>query len=173
MAASTTKTRESMKSFNKTGLSVRSILFFYIFELNHSKENLMLSQQRKNMIVILKREVVPYLRSHQFKGSFPHFRRVQSDQMDLVTFQFNRHGGSFTVVLAQAPATVFLTPWGEQISPQKMTAHDVDVDARRRLGSHSPYEDGIWFSYESAQLEQDYIRVAQQVIDSFEQHISL
>lgn len=103
----------------------------------------MLSQQRKDMIVILKREVVPYLRSHQFKGSFPHFRRIQSDQIDLVTFQFNRHGGSFIIELAQAPITGFQTYWGEQISPQKMTAHDVDVDARRRLGSHSPDEDGI------------------------------
>ncbi|WP_445002285.1 DUF4304 domain-containing protein [Exiguobacterium alkaliphilum] len=132
----------------------------------------MLSQQRKDMIAILKREVVPYLRSRQFNGSFPHFRRLQSDQIDLVTFQFNRHGGSFIIVLAQAPATGFQTYWGEQISPQKMTAHDVDVDVRRRLGSHSSYEDGIWFSYESAQSEQDYIDVAQQVIASFEQDVS-
>nr|WP_214696650.1 DUF4304 domain-containing protein [Exiguobacterium sp. s160] len=81
----------------------------------------MLSQQRKDMIAFLKREVVPYLRSHQFQGSFPHFRRIQSDRIDLVTFQFNRHGGSFIVVLAQAPPTGFQTYWGEQISPQKMT----------------------------------------------------
>lgn len=132
----------------------------------------MLSQQRKDMIVGLKREVVPYLRAHQFKGSFPHFRRIQSDQIDLITFQFNRHGGSFIIELAQDPATGVQTDWGEQISPQKMTAHDVDVDERRRLGSHSPDEDGIWFSYESAQSEQDYLRVAQQVIASFEQDFS-
>ncbi|WP_353047695.1 hypothetical protein [Exiguobacterium sp. s160] len=47
----------------------------------------------------------------------------------------------------------------------------MDVDARRRLGSHSPDEDGIWFLYESAQSEQDYLRVTQQVITSFEQDI--
>ncbi|TCI69687.1 DUF4304 domain-containing protein [Exiguobacterium sp. IPCH1] len=151
---------------------MRSIRFLYIFELNDVKENLMLSQQRKDMITILKREVVPYLRSQQFQGSFPHFRRLQSDQIDLITFQFNRHGGSFIIELAQASAAGFQTYWGEQITPQKMTAHDVDVDARRRLGSHSSYEDGIWFSYESAQSEQDYIRVAQQVIASFEQDVS-
>ncbi|WP_214742485.1 DUF4304 domain-containing protein [Exiguobacterium sp. s48] len=131
----------------------------------------MLSQQRKDMIAFLKREVVPYLRSHQFQGSFPHFRRMQSDRIDLVTFQFNRHGGSFIVELAQAPPSGFQTYWGEQISPQKMTAHDIDVDARRRLGSHSSDEDGIWFFYESAQSDQDYLRVVQQVIASFEQDI--
>ncbi|MCT4784025.1 MULTISPECIES: DUF4304 domain-containing protein [Exiguobacterium] len=132
----------------------------------------MLSQQRKDMMAILKREVVPYLRSYQFNGSFPHFRRLQSNQIDLVTFQFNRHGGSFIIVLAQAPATGIQTYWGEQITPQKMTAQDVDIEARRRLGSHTPYEDGIWFSYESAQSEQDYMRVAQQVIVAFAKYKS-
>ncbi len=61
----------------------------------------MSSEQRKNMDLAIKHIVVPILREQRFKGSFPHFRRKNENNIDLITFQFNRWGGSFVVELAK------------------------------------------------------------------------
>jgi len=45
----------------------------------------------------LKAIVVTALRASGFKGSFPHFRRPLPERIDLLTFQFDRHGGGFVL----------------------------------------------------------------------------
>jgi hypothetical protein len=43
---------------------------------------------RAAMIMALKGTVEPHLRSAAFSGSFPHYRRIREDRIDLVTVQF-------------------------------------------------------------------------------------
>lgn len=44
------------------------------------------------MDTALKQIVIPILREQGFKGSLPHFRRVNENKIALITFQFNRWG---------------------------------------------------------------------------------
>ena len=104
------------------------------------------------MISALRETVIPVLREMKFSGSFPHFRRAQKDKLDLLTFQFNRHGGSFVVEVAVCGSEGFTTAWGEKIPPNKVSAHDIHPKNRPRLGSQTTGE-GIWFSYEPFQPE--------------------
>ncbi|MEY8738422.1 DUF4304 domain-containing protein [Bacillales bacterium AN1005] len=60
----------------------------------------MASIERKKMDNALKQVVIPTLREQGFKGSLPHFRRINENNIDLITFQFNKWGGSFIVELA-------------------------------------------------------------------------
>lgn len=48
---------------------------------------------RKAMDTAIKSVVIPVLREAEFTGSFPHLRRASTRGMDLLTFQFDRHGG--------------------------------------------------------------------------------
>lgn len=52
---------------------------------------------RDKMIAALQELVIPVLRQGGFVGRFPHFRRVRSECMDLLTFQFDKWGGGFVV----------------------------------------------------------------------------
>lgn len=70
--------------------------------------------QSQHMNTALKNIVVPHLRAHHFKGSFPHFRRRQDTHIDLITFQFNRYGGSFVVECTVCPPEGVTMSWGEQ-----------------------------------------------------------
>lgn len=118
---------------------------------------------RKMMDEALKIMVIPALRKQGFKGSLPHFRRRNDQNIDLITFQFNNWGGSFVVELASCPTEGTTMPWGESIPPNKVTAHH--MYERFRLGSNALGEDGTWFSFEKADSEEDYARVAKDVLD--------
>lgn len=122
----------------------------------------MASIERQMMDNALKKIVVPYLREQGFKGSFPHFRRKNDNNIDLITFQFNRWGGSFVVELTTCPLEGIITHWGKEIPPNKVTAHD--VNNRFRLGAKSKDEDGIWFNFENARFESEYEELASIII---------
>ena len=121
----------------------------------------MVKSRREMMNQALKKVMIPYLRQKGFKGSFPHFRRMTEINIELITFQFNKWGGSFVVELAASPIQGVTMTWGEQIPPNKVTAHD--INERYRLGAKSG--DGIWFDFENAENEQDYEKVASHVLD--------
>lgn len=123
----------------------------------------MASNERKMMDSALKKVAIPFLREHGFKGSFPHFRRKNESNIDLITFQFNRWGGSFVVELATCSIEGLTTHWGEQVPPHKVTAHD--INERFRLGAKSKNEDGIWFDFENAKSEENFEKVASDVVD--------
>jgi hypothetical protein len=120
------------------------------------------SNARAMMNNALKKIVIPILREHTFKGSLPHFRRKNENNIDLITFQFNKWGGSFVVELASCSIEGLTTHWGEHILPNKVTAHD--INKRYRLGAKSEDEDGIWFDFEQAKTEEDYEKVASNVL---------
>ena len=107
-----------------------------------------MSDSRDRMLAALRDVVVPVLRDMGFSGSFPHFRRIRESQIDLLTFQFNRYGGSFVVEVAFCDPDGFTTHYGKHISPNKLRAHDIHPRQRLRLGSHPPEEADHWFYYE-------------------------
>lgn len=123
----------------------------------------MSSQPRKNMDLTIKDIVIPVLKEQGFKGSFPHFRRKNENNIDLITFQFNRWGGSFVVELAICPLEGITMDWGEDIQANKVTAHH--INRRFRLGAMSEEEDGIWFNFEEAKTKQDFEQVATNVLN--------
>ncbi|MGG0663184.1 DUF4304 domain-containing protein [Viridibacillus arvi] len=123
----------------------------------------MASNERKMIDNALKKVVIPFLRQQGFKGSLPHFRRINEKNIDLITFQFNKWGGSFVVELAVCPMQGVTMDWGEQIPPNKVTAHD--IDKRFRLGAKSEDEDGIWFNFENAKNVEDFEKVALNVVN--------
>ncbi|WP_096271169.1 DUF4304 domain-containing protein [Paucisalibacillus globulus] len=118
----------------------------------------MSSSERDNMIIELKNMVVPELRNKRFKGSFPHFRRISEDKIDLITFQFDRYGGGFVVEVGVCPPEGFTQSWGEKVPPYKVTVHD--IDDRLRLKQN----DGQWFRYD-VDVENIYEHVAKDVLN--------
>ena len=56
----------------------------------------------KQIIIALKDKVIPELRKNGFTGSYPHFLRASKEKIDLLSFQFNKYGGSFTIEISAA-----------------------------------------------------------------------
>jgi hypothetical protein len=69
----------------------------------------MTSPDRKEMIKYLNEIVVPILRQLNFAGPFPHFRRLTKERINLMTFQFDRHGGGFVIEIANCNPEGFTT----------------------------------------------------------------
>jgi len=101
------------------------------------------------MISSLKKLFVPALRERGFEGSFPHFRRIGKSQIDLVTVQFDRHGGGFVIEISKCAPEGIVTPWGAQIPPNRVRAWDLHPNDRRRLGSPRQGKDGYWFRFDN------------------------
>src|SRR5438045_731430 len=99
---------------------------------------------RAAMDAALKEKVVPVLRARGFKGSLPHFRRILGNRVDLLTVQFDRHGGGLVVEMSRCDPNGCTTAWGEHIRAAKATAHDLHRDERHRLGSPRSGIDGRW-----------------------------
>lgn len=85
-----------------------------------------MSSERNKMISKLKEIVVPELRDREFKGSFPHFRKISKEKIELLTFQFDRYGEGFVVEVGVCSPEGFTHSWGEKVPPHKVTAHDVN-----------------------------------------------
>lgn len=119
--------------------------------------------KRKMMDIALKKVVIPVLRKQEFKGSLPHFRRKNEKNIDLITFQFSRWGGSFVVEVATCPIEGVTMYWGEHIPPNKVAAHH--LNNRFRIGAKSKGEDGKWFDFEDAKTEEEFDEVASSVLD--------
>lgn len=117
-----------------------------------------MSVSRTKMISALKETVIPKLRAAGFSGSFPHFRRPKDDVIDLLTFQFNKWGGSFVVEVASCPATGAKIYTGEIVSPKTVTAHD--INCRLRLGSNPPKKMDYWFDFASVTYGEKIYRMA-------------
>ncbi|MDJ0850527.1 MAG: DUF4304 domain-containing protein [Myxococcota bacterium] len=98
------------------------------------------------MIASLKENVVPRLRELGFKGSFPHFHRPLPSRTDLLTVQFDKYGGSFTVEIVKAPPGDFTTSWGEVVPVKKLRTSYFEIYERLRLGARDVRSDH-WFNY--------------------------
>jgi hypothetical protein len=119
-----------------------------------------LSVERDNMLNSLKNIVIPILREKEFKGSFPHFRRITKKKIDLLTFQFDKYGGGFIIEVAVCPPEGYTHYWGEKVPPNKVTAHDLHPDNRLRLTDKDE-----WFRYDKKNLFGNiYEKVAKKVL---------
>lgn len=113
------------------------------------------------MDAALRSEVIPLLRGVGFTGSYPHLRRTLPDRIDLVTFQFDRHGGGFVVEMGSCPVGGITLHWGKYVPPSKVTAWDLHPSLRRRLKPEGVSASDYWFRFESG----DYAEVATRVAE--------
>jgi len=100
------------------------------------------------MVKALNGIVVTRLRERGFQGSFPHFRRIGEKKIDLLTFQFDRHGGGFVIEISKCPPDGITTPWGEHLSPKKVRAWDMHPSDRLRLQPSPGSGTSDWFRYD-------------------------
>ena len=108
---------------------------------------------RKEMVQNLSDIVIPVLRQISFKGSFPHFRRLTTDRINLLTFQFDRHGGGFVIEIANCNSTGYKSALNRPIPTNKLTAHDFYT--RKRIQSNMKTPDSStddWFRYDKKYL---------------------
>ncbi|MED4015210.1 DUF4304 domain-containing protein [Sutcliffiella cohnii] len=116
--------------------------------------------ERNKMITELKKIVIPELRIRGFKGSFPHFRRISKDKIDLMTFQFDRYGGGFVIEVGVCPSEGITHSWGEKVLPNKVTAHDLHNKFRLKETK------GQWFRYDvEYESKNIYEEVANEVLE--------
>ena len=112
-----------------------------------------MSVEREAINSALAQLVVPELRSHGFKGSMPHFRRNARGAIELLTFQFDRHGGGFVIEISRCSEHGFTTSWGKQISANKVTAHDLHPSQRKRIRPRDGSNTDAWFRYDTGLLK--------------------
>jgi Domain of unknown function (DUF4304) len=123
-----------------------------------------MSEAQDQMKKAIKNVVVPRLRESAFVGSFPHFRRRQLSRIDLLTFQFDRHGGGFVIEISQSPLEGITTHWGKKISPEKVTAWDLPPNQRARLKPREGSGTDSWFRYDEATTQDDFTKTAESVL---------
>ncbi|RXR18885.1 DUF4304 domain-containing protein [Flavobacterium stagni] len=112
-----------------------------------------MSAERDEMIKSLNKIFVPELRKLNFKGSFPHFRKTESEITNLLTFQFDRDGGGFVIELANHKGKEYITKWNEIIELKKLTAHN--LTERKRIYPNSKTEKKgkkSWFRYDEKSI---------------------
>jgi uncharacterized protein DUF4304 len=102
----------------------------------------------KAMVKALKAVLVPALRERRFEGSFPHFRRIKPNRIDLFTVQFDKNGGGFLIEIAHCGLEGVTMPSGDHIPPDKVTAWNINPHNRTRLGATSSSGRGVWFRYD-------------------------
>ncbi|HWS66911.1 MAG TPA: DUF4304 domain-containing protein [Steroidobacteraceae bacterium] len=118
-----------------------------------------MSSPRQLMDEALKLYVVPALRERGFKGSLPHFRRLRTDRVDLLTIQFDKNGGGFVVEISQCSVEGVTTHWGKHVPASKVTAWDLHPDQRLRLKLRDGSGTDSWFRFD----RDEYSVVASQV----------
>jgi len=118
---------------------------------------------REQMDAALKKLVVPVLRERGFSGSFPHFRRIK-EEVDLLTFQFDRNGGGFVIEAAKGKKEGFTTHWGKHIPAAKLTAWDLHPNDRKRLKPGPTGGTDSWFRYDASDSCESVARAALDLI---------
>lgn len=122
---------------------------------------------RSKMNKALKDLVIPELRKTGFSGAFPHFRRIKSAQIDLLTFQFDKYGGGFIIELAFAKNESFKTHWGKEIPSNKLTAHDLNNRVRiHPVGFLENSSTDDWFRYDKSKSQHIFQEISEQVLNS-------
>lgn len=116
---------------------------------------------RREMDAAIKAVVVPALRAKGFAGSFPHFRRASARGMDLLTFQFDRHGGGFVIEIGCCTPEGVTTHWGKHTPATKATAWDLLPNRRHRIQPRPGSGRDAWFRFEGERPE----AVASSVVD--------
>ena len=104
---------------------------------------------RESMIAELKCVVQPFLRSAGFAGSFPHYRKISTDCIDLLTFQFDRRGGGFVIEIARCPTDGIVTALGLRVPPNKTKVWDIHPNFRKRIQQRPGGGTDAWFRFDA------------------------
>jgi len=121
-----------------------------------------MSESQKRMNQALGEIVLPALRRSGFTGSLPHLRRERSGVVDLISFQFDRHGGGFVIEIGQCDPQGFTTPWGKEIPAERMDVSYLPPDLRLRIKAQPGSGTDSWFRYDRP--GDSYIRTASSVL---------
>ncbi len=116
----------------------------------------------------LELNVIKPLCAQGFTGKYPHFRRVKEDCIELISFQTNKHGGSFTVEVSA------IFPNNENknfVSNDNLSVNDLTAwDTNERYRLKGMY-DG-WFYYRDLYSKyifgfgKDYIHTSENAVDT-------
>lgn len=114
----------------------------------------------------IKEFTIPFLRKEGFKGSFPHFRRITGDRINLLTFQFSMSASRFVVEIANCSLNGVTMIWGLHIPPAKCTAHD--MSNRFRIGSIKHQKD-YWFLFDETLSPDIFKAKAKEVVSLWDE----
>lgn len=115
----------------------------------------------------IKEIVIPFLRSKNFKGSYPHFRRENDSQLNLLTFQFSLYSSKFVVEISNCPKDGYTTSWGKILKPSECRVNY--MGHRSRIGSKKHKTD-YWYDFEKETLLGNiYKKRAREIIDNWEE----
>lgn len=121
---------------------------------------------REIMLTALKKSIIKDLKSQGFSGTYPHFKRILSDCIELIDFQTNKYGGSFTIEVS----AVFPNSKVTNLSDLSATvdSYNVDVSCTNQRYRLDGMFDG-WFYYSDVYiLPQGFYRdVSEKEADSF------
>lgn len=117
------------------------------------------SQQKDSMIEALKGSIVPDIKSLGFSGHFPHFRRKNNERFEFVSFQFNRHGGSFILECS------FLHPqelsdFFKNLPFEQLNCGNAHPKNRLRIKPQTVTVEDFWFVYSKFQQEVQFDTLA-------------
>lgn len=113
-----------------------------------------MTETRATMEQALKVRVISWLREQGFVGSLPHMRRISTTHVDLLTFQFDLHGGGFIIEIAQCPPAGIVTHWGKVILAKKARAWDVHPSRRKRISEFDSAGTDGWFRFDRESADQ-------------------
>ena len=94
----------------------------------------------------LKFFVVPEIKALGFSGIFPHFRREKNGRFEFVSFQFNRHGGSFVLECGFAMLHD-LPDFAKKLPFKKLTYGNARPHNRLRIKPDASTAEDFWFTY--------------------------
>jgi len=100
--------------------------------------------ERKEILAILKSDLVPFLRKNGFKGSMPNFYREHSGFCDLFNIQFYSSGGSFCINIGYADKERKNVSFKPDTEAKKLSVSQTKEQIR--LGASSKKNDH-WFSF--------------------------
>lgn len=98
---------------------------------------------RSIMLSALKKHTLPLLAERGFTGNYPHFRRSHGNCIELISFQTNKWGGSFTAEVS----AVFPTAGDKNCQPPEgITGDSLNVSHTNKRFRLPGMFDG-WFYY--------------------------
>ena len=114
------------------------------------------------MAKALKIFVVPKIKALGFSGTFPHFRRAMNDKFEFLSFQFNRHGGSFILECGFAKVAD-LPEFAKDFPFEKLNYGLAPAKNRIRIKPDGIDQEDFWFAYDSFAEENQFDELAKSV----------
>ena len=138
--------------------------------LHYAQHRHALSKQRQQMNRALRSVMTPLLRRHGFTGACPHFRRLGTEQFDLLMFLFNKHHASFLIEIGRCSRNWWQRELGDAIPPvplEKLDPTYLAVPMRALVTAtdtpSTPVAFVDCFQYGGAKAPEDYRRIAESV----------